>query len=112
MSATIRRLLLTVLRLAVLGLPVRLLTVPGLVLWLLIWRLRLLLLVLIRALLRSLRGGRRRETGLRPLAHAADLVLHGLVLHRPLRGILDRRQRRRYRRVRRRAGFVGLRLVR
>ena len=49
---------------------------------------------------------------LRLLTHAADLVLHGLVLHRPLRGILDRRQRRRYRRVRRRAGFVGLRLVR
>ncbi|HEU5427113.1 MAG TPA: hypothetical protein VFU74_09580 [Actinocrinis sp.] len=72
----------------------------------------LLRLLLIRALLWTLLRGRRRETGLRMLSHAADLVLHRLFLHRPLRRILNRWQRRRDRRVRRRTGLVGLRLVR
>lgn len=95
--------------LPVLRLPIRLLTVSGLILRLLI---RLLLRLLIRTLLRTLVGGRWCETGLRLLAQAADLILHRLVLHRSLRRILNRWQRRRHRRVSRRTGLVGQRLVR
>ncbi|HXR70189.1 hypothetical protein [Actinocrinis sp.] len=123
MGAAIRRLLavllltvlgltvlgLTVLLLTVLRLPIRLLTVSGLILRLLI---RLLLWLLVRTLLWALVGGRWCETGSRLLAHAADLVLHRLVLHRSLRRILNRWQRRRHRRVRGRTGLVRLRLVR
>ncbi|HZU57258.1 MAG TPA: hypothetical protein VFA06_15410 [Actinocrinis sp.] len=106
MRVTVRRLLLAVLRLAVLGLAIRLLTVAGLILRLLRGLLRRRL-VLIRALLRGLRRGRRRETGLRLLGHARDLILH-----RALRRVLDRRQRGRNRRVRGRADLVAPRLVR
>ncbi|HZP51509.1 hypothetical protein [Actinocrinis sp.] len=92
---------------AVLGLVVRLSPIAGLILRLLIGLLLRRRLMLIRALLRGFLRGRRRETGLRLLGHARDLVLH-----RSLRRVLDRRQRGRDRRVRGLADLVALRLVR